>query len=205
MLTEAVHSLTQFILNIVGTLDYIGIFFLMAIESSFIPFPSELVLIPAGILIQQGQMSFLPVLIAALLGSIVGALVNYYLALWLGRTAVNKLINKYGKIFFLDNNKIDKADKYFRKHGDATTFIGRLIPAIRQLISIPAGFTKMKLSRFILFTALGAGLWSIILILIGMIFGENYDLILQNLKIIMVLVSIFLVIIFYNLYKKRRN
>jgi len=191
-----INEIVTAILSVVDKLGYVGIFIAMIIESSFVPFPSELILIPAGALIKLNQMSFPLVLSLAVLGSLLGAEINYQIGYRLGRKGVNKLIKKYGKIFLLNENKIQKADKFFEKNGKITTFIGRLIPAIRQLISLPAGFTKMKKNEFWTFTALGAGLWSLVLIYLGYFFQGNIALIKRNENIILIILLGLTIIIF---------
>ena len=169
MLADLAQWLVQNILD----MGYMGIFLLMLIESSFIPFPSEIVLIPAGYLVQQGEMNMLLVFLAALFGSLAGAFINYFGALIIGR----RLLLKFGKYFFVSNSAIDKMENFFQKHGPISTFTGRLIPGIRQLISIPAGLSRMSLLPFTLYTALGAGIWSMVLIVLGYVVGENQELI----------------------------
>ena len=190
----------------IDSLGYFGVFILMAIESSFVPFPSEVILIPAGVLVQRGEMSFLLVFIVGVLGSLAGALINYCLAFYLGRKGVERLIKKYGKIFLIDNEKLERSDNFFERHGEVTTFVGRLIPVIRQLISIPAGFSKMNVWKFSFYTALGAGIWTAILITLGYVFGDNMAVIEQNLSVISLVVMGFalIVVLVYLLVKRRR-
>jgi len=149
---------------------YLMIFVLMAVESSFIPFPSEVVMIPAGFMAARGELSssVLAVLVA-IAGSLAGAYVNYFLALWVGRP----FLEKYGKYFFIQREPLDKACDVFNRYGAATTFVCRLVPVIRQLISLPAGISRMRLVPFTFFTALGAGIWSAILCAIGYALGKS--------------------------------
>lgn len=149
--------------------DYLMVFLCMAIESSFIPFPSEIVIPPAVYIgIHTGNMNVVLIVLVATAGALVGALVNYYLAQWLGRPIIYRFADsKVGQLFLLNRQKVKKAEDYFDKHGATATFFGRLIPAVRQLISIPAGLAKMNIGKFIIFTALGAGIWNIILAVIG--------------------------------------
>lgn len=195
MLIELFNQLTAVLLSIINELGYLGIFIGMALESSFFPFPSEIILIPAGVLVAKGEMTFVLVFLAGLLGSLSGALINFFLALYLGRTTVDFLISKYGKVFFINKAGLKKSDRYFKKHGDITTFIGRLIPVIRQLISLPAGFSKMNLFKFCLFTGLGAGIWTAVLIYTGYFFGNNSAWLNENLKIITLILLLFSLII----------
>lgn len=208
MLESIFNPLVSFFLTAVGEIGYIGIFVLMTIESSFVPFPSEVVLIPAGALVAQAKMSWLLAFIAGLAGSMLGAYINYFLALFLGRKTVDKLIKKYGKFFLLDKNKLKKSDKYFEKHGEITTFIGRLIPVIRQLISLPAGFSRMNFAKFSLYTALGAGIWSAILIYLGYLFGDNLEIIKANLNAItlwVVFISLILILLYILIKHKKKS
>lgn len=150
-------------------LNYWTITLLMAIESSFIPFPSEVVIPPAAYMAAAtGELNVYLVALFGTLGADIGALINYFLAKWIGRPLVYRFANsRFGHMCLIDESKVEKAEDYFNKHGIMSTFFGRLVPAVRQLISIPAGLAKMNLSKFILFTTLGAGVWNAILAFIG--------------------------------------
>jgi membrane protein DedA with SNARE-associated domain len=142
---------------------YGGIFVMMAVESSFVPFPSEVALIPAGYLASKGEMSAVLAIGAGVLGSLVGASINYALALWLGRPFIDRI----ARIIPGTEGAFAASERFFRSHGEISTFVGRLIPGIRQLISLPAGLARMSPLRFGLYTFLGAGLWSAILVAVG--------------------------------------
>jgi len=169
------HAVVDWLLQTIGTLGYPGIFLLMAMESSIIPIPSELVMPPAGYLAQQGKMSMTVAIICGTAGSLVGAYANYYAAHYLGRP----LLLKYGKYVFITEEKFAKVEKFFLKHGEISTFIGRLLPVIRHLISLPAGLAGMNHVKFALYTLLGAGIWCTVLTFIGYFIGSNQELIMQ--------------------------
>ena len=198
-----IHEIAQFITDQIFDMGYLGIFLLMLIESSFIPFPSEIVLVPAGYLAAKGDMDISLILFFSLLGSIGGALINYFGALYVGR----KFLLKYGKYILIKKETLNKMENFFKRHGAISTFTGRLIPGIRQLISIPAGLSKMNLKVFIFYTSLGALLWSIILVTLGYVIGENQELIKEYLSQIITITLIFVTIIssIYIYNHKRKN
>ena len=199
MIEQFAHQLVAWIFH----LGYPGIFLLMTIESSFIPFPSEIVLIPAGYLAYQGEMNIFLILLSAVLGSLVGAYINYFIALYLGR----RFILRFGKYFFISEETLANLDAFFQNHGHISTFTGRLIPGIRQLISIPAGIAKMNLAEFSLYTALGAGIWALVLILLGYFIGKEQELLQRYLKEI-TLVTLFIVsllLVWYYRAQKRKK
>lgn len=171
----------EFIINLTnGALDnlnYGWIVIFMTIESSFIPFPSEIVMIPAAYMVAEtGEMSYPLVIMFGTIGALIGALINYFLAYWLGRPIVYAFANsRLGHICLIDAKKVEKAEQYFDKHGAASTLIGRMIPAIRQLISIPAGLARMNLLSFVLYTSIGAAVWNSILVGIGAVFHSTVD------------------------------
>ncbi|RDU73336.1 DedA family protein [Helicobacter aurati] len=164
-----VNTIIHYILNIIEQSGYLGIFFFMAIESSILPLPSEIVMIPAGYLVWQGKMNMSLVILAGTLGSLAGALCNYFLAYKIGRI----FIVKYGKYFFIREKSLIATETFFDKHGEISTFIGRLIPVVRHYISLPAGLARMNLWKFSLFTIIGAGLWVSILSVFGWWLGDS--------------------------------
>lgn len=184
------HEIVDFILGTVSGFGYPGIIILMFIESSFIPFPSEVIMIPAGYLAFKGEMNIYAVILCGILGSLLGALFNYYFALFAGR----KFLLKFGKYFFISQEGLDKAEDFFKKHGAFSTFSGRLIPVVRQLISIPAGLARMDMAKFLLYTGLGAGIWILILTLLGYFVGSNEELIKEYLHTIVITILILLAI-----------
>lgn len=170
----------SFIQWCLDNLNYWTITLLMAIESSFIPFPSEVVVPPAAYKAAGGNsdLNVYLVVLFATIGANIGALINYYLAYFVGRPIVYKFANsRFGHMCLIDEDKVKHAEVYFEKHGALSTFIGRLIPAVRQLISIPAGLAKMNIVTFLTFTALGAGIWNTILAVLGYIAAGQSDLI----------------------------
>lgn len=173
LLTEA----AQWLVDVVGRWGYAGIFVLMLVESSFVPFPSEIVMPPAGYLASQGQMSFAGAVVAGIAGSIAGALLNYGLASWLGRP----FFRRYGRFFWLPPARLERVERFFRVHGEISTFTGRLVAGVRQYISFPAGLARMHLGRFVFFTAAGAGVWVLLLTWGGWLVGRNQALLGQYL------------------------
>ncbi len=169
------QELITWLVTTIGALGYPGIFILMAMESSVIPIPSELVMPPAGYLAQQGQMNMAVAILCGTAGSLVGAYLNYFAAHYLGRP----LVLKYGKYVWITEEKFAKVEKYFRDHGEISTFIGRLLPVVRHLISIPAGLSGMNHMKFSLYTLFGAGIWVTVLSYIGYFIGANQELIMK--------------------------
>lgn len=202
-----------FIAWCLGHLNYWVITLLMAIESSFIPFPSEVVIPPAAYMAAAtGEMSLWLIILCATIGALIGAIVNYVLALYLGRPLIYRFANsKLGHLCLIDEEKVKLAEHYFDEHGAIGTIVGRLVPAVRQLISIPAGLARMRFGRFLLYTAIGAGAWNCILGAIGYALAsvvpyEQLDETVAEysvyLKVIMLLVGFAAVYYLYRQYKK---
>ena len=192
-----------------NNLNYWTITLLMAIESSFIPFPSEVVVPPAAYKAYHGELNIWLVILFSTLGAEVGALVNYYLAKYLGRPIIYRFAeSRVGRMCLLSAKKMEQAEAFFNKHGVISTFIGRLVPAVRQLISIPAGLARMNMPKFLIFTALGALTWNSILAALGYVAGralprEEFDAFINEKShaIGMVFVAIFVLIVAYLAYQ----
>ena len=191
----------NFIVQTVGEWGYAGIFLMMFLESSFFPFPSEVAMIPAGYLAHQGQMSLVLAWCAGTAGSLAGAVFNYYLCYFFGR----ELVLKYGKYVGITKVKMRKFEAFFKRHGEISTFNCRLIPGIRQYISLPAGLARMNIFKFCLYTALGAGIWVAVLLAVGWYLGKNYDKDTFSHIVIAMLVAVGLLTAIYIFYVKRQS
>ena len=172
-----VDAFIAWLLDRFRSLGYPGIIVLMAIESSILPLPSELVMPPAGYLAAKGEMSFPLVIACGVLGSIMGALANYGLAHWLGRAFVRKL----GRFVLVSQRSLDRSERFFAQHGEISTFLARMLPVVRHLISLPAGLARMPIPRFVLFTGLGSAVWCTILTTIGWLIGKQESILLNTL------------------------
>jgi len=200
MLSEVI----EWIIQTVDSWGYFGIFVAMFLESSFFPFPSEAIMIPAGFLAFEGKMSLSLAILIGIIGSLAGAIFNYYLAYHFGRP----FLLKYGKYLLLKPKHLDTLEEFFKKHGEISTFNGRLIPGIRQYISLPAGLSKMPLGRFSLYTALGAGIWVSLLAILGYYLGANQDKLkyyLHNATLIALLGVAGLSLFYYLRYRAKRG
>lgn len=194
-------DIVKFIVETVGSLGYAGIFIMMFLESTVFPIPSEVVMIPAGYLAYKGEMNIYIVIILGSLGSLCGALFNYYFALKFGR----RFLMKYGKYFFVSHESIEKTEVFFKDHGHISTFSGRLIPGLRHYISLPAGLAKMNLFVFCLYTTLGATIWVIILTILGYYIGDNEELVKEYLRYLIIGLLVFLTLLGVWYYKKVRK
>lgn len=167
----------EWIKNLMNTLGYPGIVLLMFLENVFPPIPSEFIMPLAGYTAARGDLNFVGVVIAGMLGSVLGALPLYYLGKWLGEERLKQLADKYGKWLTVSGEDIAKADDWFDRHGHKAVFFARLVPGVRSLISIPAGISSMNLLQFLLYSALGTGIWAGVLAYLGRLLGENYEVV----------------------------
>lgn len=198
-----IHDIAAYLVDTIGSMGYWGIFLLMFLESTFFPFPSEVIMIPAGYLAYQGEMNLYMIVFVGIAGSVAGALFNYYIAVYFGRS----FLLKYGKYMLIKPHTLEKLETFFQKHGEVSTFNGRLIPGIRQLISLPAGLAKMNVAKFSFYTALGAGIWVIVLVALGYLLGSNEALISQYLHTatLIALLGVVFITLFYVVREKRRK
>ena len=203
----------EFILSMMNQFGYIGVFLLIAIENIFPPIPSEVILLFGGFMTTYSELNIILMIIFATLGSLIGAIVLYYIGKILNKERLKKIIDgKIGKILRLKNSDIDKADEWFDKKGNKTVFFCRFIPIVRSLISIPAGMSEMPLGKFFLYTTTGSLIWNTVLIIIGAIVGEKWESILNIFdtysNIVLVLLVIIFVVgvyLFYHTKNKKKN
>jgi membrane protein DedA with SNARE-associated domain len=186
-LEQAIHWLV----SVVDQLGVVGIFVMTFLESTFAPIPSEMTMIPAGYLVQQGKMNLIAVLIASITGTIGGACFNYWIAKHFGRS----LFLRFGKYFFMTPQKLEKLEVFFAKHGAISMFTGRLIPGLRHYISFPAGLARMPFKPFLLYTALGGALWMVVLITLGYHIGKNQELVASYMPMIKLGIVAFVVVV----------
>ena len=175
-----ISALITFLTNFINEVGYLGIFIGMFLESTLVPLPSELVMIPAGLAVSSGEMNIYIALFVGVLGNVVGAVFSYYLAASIGRT----ILFRIGKYFFVKAETIIKIEKFFENHGPISIFIGRLLPGFRHFISLPAGVARMDMKLFLIYTTLGSTIWNSILIAVGFFIGNNHKLIAENLYVI---------------------
>ena len=197
------QPIVDWILHTVGQIGYPGIFLLMLLESSFFPFPSEVVMIPAGYLAFKGEMNLIAAVLVGTAGSLAGSWLNYFLALHLGR----RILLRYGKYVLLGPAVLEKIETYFSRHGEISTFNGRLLPGVRQYISLPAGLARMRVGKFSLYTFLGAGIWVAILTVLGYLLGSQESLLRENLHRITIGALIFVAVssAVYVVLRRRRK
>jgi membrane protein DedA with SNARE-associated domain len=199
-------SIISQLLDVFGHLGYRGIIVLMTMESSIIPIPSELVIPPAGIIAARGEMNLLYVIIAGVMGSLIGAIIMYWVAWLLGRAFILILADhKIAKILQITPAKVEKAEKFFLKYGSVSIFIGRLLPVIRHLISIPAGFSKMNFGKFVFYTFAGSAIWVTILAIGGYYLGAKIEIITENFKVIVEILLVITVLGLIIFWLKKRT
>jgi len=200
-----IEALITYITAFISSIGYIGLFFLMFLESTVFPLPSELVMPFAGFLVALGEMNTFAAILASLLGSLAGSLFAYYI----GKNYGMRFVKKFGKYFFLDKTHLQSAEKWFKKYGDKTILFSRFIPGIRHVISIPAGVGKMNLKKFCLFTAMGAGIWNSFLLWLGYVLQKNWDVVYRYTEILDMAVIFFIIAFivywFYSSLKKNKS
>jgi membrane protein DedA with SNARE-associated domain len=193
--------LSMFVVHVIETLGYFGIFIMMALESACIPFPSEVIMPFAGFVVHEGHLDFLGIVIIGTLGNLVGSLIAYYVGLKGGRP----ILERYGKYILITSEKLDWADDIFNKYGSVTVFVGRILPVIRTFISLPAGIARMDIKKFTLYTTLGCLPWTLVLAYLGVILGQNWSILTNYFHILdVILVIAIIALILYWVYKFRK-
>ncbi len=189
------QQITEFLVGIVHQLGYVGLFLATLIESTFVPIPAEVTMLPAGILVGQGKMNYALALLSSTSGVVLGSTINY----WVGYRFGRGFIVRYGKYFLLKAAFLDKVELFFQKHGSFATFAGRLIPGVRHYIAFPAGMARMEMKKFLLYTTTGGGLWMLILLQLGYMAGKdsvNGEVKIQNLEHIVIILAAILAVIY---------
>ena len=205
-LMDALAWIAKTAITVISELGYAGVFFLMAAESMIIPIPAELVMPFAGFLAAQGKFQMVYIFLASSLGSITGSLISY----WMGRIGGNRLVIHFGKYLLLDLADLKKTERYFERRGEGTIFVGRLIPVVRHLISIPAGIGRMNLKKFSLYTLAGASLWNMLLAYLGYVLGQNWNKIRHytepvSVTVVILLVAGFVYFVYHHVKNKRTS
>ena len=195
----------EWILNIMTSLDYLGIGLLMFAENLFPPIPSELIMPLAGFTVAQVKMSFVPAVLAGVIGTILGAFPWYYAGKFMGEERLKSLADKYGKWLTVSGQDIDKVTRWFNRYGNKAVLLGRLVPGVRTLISLPAGLSNMPLVPFILYSTLGTTLWVMLLTFLGFLLGDNYELVEEYLGPVSKIVLVALIVAFIVWVVKKRQ
>ena len=203
MMTVWIEQATVWLVALVQQLGVAGIFIMTFLESTFVPVPSEITMVPAGYLVQQGRMDLASVWIASVVGTVAGSYFNYWIAKHFGRG----LFLRYGQYFFMTPEKLEKLEYFFRQHGPISIFTGRLIPGVRHCISFPAGLARMQLNRVLLYTACGGALWMSVLLVLGYYIGANQALVVQYVPLLKLAVLAFVMLMAgsYILHHRRRT
>lgn len=210
-MSELLERIGEFVQSLILQLGYPGVGIVMFLENVFPPIPSEVVMPFAGFLVGRGELSFVGIWIAGVIGSVLGAIILYYIGMWVGDAVVRGFLRRYGKWIMTSEADYDRALKFFERYGTAVVFFGRLIPLVRSIISIPAGANHMPLPRFLLFTALGSAIWSGALAYAGVVMGENWEEIIgfveqyQDITVIVLVVAVVLVVGGWFFYKLRNR
>ncbi|WP_373480274.1 DedA family protein [Geminocystis sp.] len=199
--------MTEWITNTMNSLGYVGIALLMFAENLFPPIPSELIMPLAGFTVSQGKMHLIPAIFAGVIGTILGAFPWYYLGKIVDESRLEKLADKYGKWIFVSGSDINKANKWFNQYGNIAVFLGRLVPGVRTLISLPAGINNMNLSSFVIYSTIGTIIWVSLLTVAGYVLGDNFSLIEKYIAPLskIALLSIGFLFVIWIIRKQRRK